>query len=187
MSYPAEFSIQRAVPALLRDRSVPHEAAAKAHRRQKWLVPVDGTAISASAVEYVVANAHRAGTHVHLLNVQRPIMTGDVSVLVPAELVADQRRLAGALALRAAKALLKRHCIPHTAEVILGNPAEAILRSAAERGCSKIVMGSRGLGMIGTMLGRSVSSLVARLARVPVTLVKPDRLQPGAPPHPLTA
>jgi nucleotide-binding universal stress UspA family protein len=163
------------VPALLRTRGI--EVCTNAHAAQKWLVPVDGTAASVSAVEYVVEHADKERIHVHLLNVQPPLRAGEVSILAPAELVAQLRRSAGALALRAAKALLKRHAFTHSAEVILGNPADAIVRSAAERGCTKIVMGSRGIGVIGTVFGRSVSSRVARLASVPVTLVKPEALR----------
>ena len=43
----------------------------------KWLVPVDGTPASMSAIEYVIAHADRARTHLHLLNVQPTIMAGD--------------------------------------------------------------------------------------------------------------
>ena len=179
MSYLSKSPDLRAVPALLQARGITHEATANAHAEQKWLVPIDGTATAASAVEYVVANADKDRTHVHLINVQPPIMAGDVSILAPAELVKHLRRSAGARALRAAKALLKRHSVAHTAEVILGSPAEAIVRSATERGCSKIVMGSRGIGVIGTVFGWSVSGRVARLSHVPVTLVKPEALRPA--------
>ena len=88
---------------------------------QEWLVPVDGTPASAAAVEYVIANADSARIHVHLLNVQRPIMTGDVSVLASARLVADLRRSTGEQALRAARTRLNRHFFRVTCEVVFGD------------------------------------------------------------------
>jgi nucleotide-binding universal stress UspA family protein len=162
------------VAALLRDWSAAGEPFASAQPKQKWLVPVDGTPSSLSAVEHVIAHADSARTHVHLVNVQPPIMTGDVSVLASEKLVADLRHAAGAEALRDAKRLLSRHSFQHTCEVVFGGPAEAIVRSAAERGCSKIVMCSRRTSLIAHIAGRSVSGRVIRLAHVPVTVVKPD-------------
>ena len=142
--------------------------------RQEWLVPVDGTPASASAVEYVAANADSARIHVHLLNVQRPIMTGDVSVLASARLVADLRRSRGEQLLHAARARLARHCFRVTCEVVFGATAEAIVRSAAERGSAKILIGSRGAGFIENIIGRSVANLIVRLSQIPVTVVKPQ-------------
>ena len=67
------------------------------------------------AVVPVCLNADKARTQVHLINVQPPLMTGNVSVLVPAELARHPRRSAGALALLVGKALLERHGFSHTA------------------------------------------------------------------------
>jgi hypothetical protein len=79
-----------------------------------------------SAVEYVIAHADHARTHLHLLNVQPTIMAGDVSVLASAKLVADLRRSAGERTLNPAKTLLNRHSFQHTSEVVFGALAEAI-------------------------------------------------------------
>ena len=156
------------------DWTAAREAFARPEPQQEWLVPVDGTPASRSAVEYVIAHANSARIHVHLLNVQRPIMTGDVSVVASARLFADLRRSSGEQALRAAITLLNRRGFRHSSEVAFGAPAEVIARSAAERGCAKIVMGSRGTGVIRNILGRSVSSRVVRLSHIPVTIVKPE-------------
>jgi nucleotide-binding universal stress UspA family protein len=168
------------VPGSLRDCKAAREAFSRPQSQQKWLVPVDGTPASKSAVEYVIAHADNARVQVHLLNVQQPIMTGDVSVLASAKLVSDLRRSAGEQVLHAAIALLDRHFFQHSSEVVFGAPAEAIVRSAAERGCAKIVVGSRGTGMIRNALGRSVSSRVVRLSHVPVTIVKSEQGSAGA-------
>jgi nucleotide-binding universal stress UspA family protein len=166
------------VPAPLRNRTAP-EPFAKVQPKQRWLVPVDGTPVAMSAIEYVIAHADSARAHVHVVNVQPPLMAGDVSVLASAKLVADLRRSAGGQALAPAKTLLNRHSFEHSCEVAYGAPAEAIVRSAAERGCAKIVMGARATGLLGTIVGRSVSSRVVRLSHVPVTLVRPESVAAG--------
>jgi nucleotide-binding universal stress UspA family protein len=141
---------------------------------REWLVPVDGTPASMSAIEYVLAHADRAQTHVHLVNVQRPVMAGDVSVLASAKLVIDLRRSTGERIVREAARRLAFHGVRHTGEVIFAAPAEAIVRSALERGSTKIVMASRPTGALAKMVGRSVASRVVRLSHVPVTIVKPE-------------
>ena len=173
-------------PAPLRDWTAGRDPVATAGPRHKWLVPVDGTPASMAAVEYVIAHADRARTHLHLLNVQPTIMAGDVSIVASAELVADLRRSAGERALNAARTLLDRHAFQHTSEVVFGAPAEAIVRTAAERRCGKIVLGARGVGVIANIAGRSVSGRVVRLSHVPVTIVKPQGVRPGAKKHVLT-
>jgi nucleotide-binding universal stress UspA family protein len=47
-----------------------------------------------------------------------------------------------------------------------------IARFARERGCDQILMGTRGLGAIGSLLLGSVATKVIHLADVPVLLVK---------------
>jgi nucleotide-binding universal stress UspA family protein len=145
------------------------------------LVPVDGSAASLRAVEHVVAQMSPGDGRVHVINVQPPIMAGDVNFFMSARMAADRRRAAGERALRAARALLDAHRIEHTSEVVFGNPVDAILRCAVERGCTKIVMGTKGRSLIANLLARSVASRVVRRAHVPVTLVK-KRAPPTAAP-----
>ena len=159
-------------PALLRDWRAAREASARAHPMQKVLVPVDGTPASISALEHAITHADGERTHVHVLNVQPPIMARDVSAISSAHIAAETRRRAGEHALREARALLNASAIEHTSQIVFGAPAEAIVRTAAERGCLKIVMGSRRNSLIDNVIGRSVSSRVVRLAHVPVTVVK---------------
>ena len=56
--------------------------------------------------------------------------------------------------------------------VVAGHAAEKIVQVAREHQCTRIVMGTRGLGSIaGLMLG-SVAYKVVHLSPIPVTLVK---------------
>jgi nucleotide-binding universal stress UspA family protein len=139
---------------------------------QRPLIPVDGSAESMRAVEHVIAQLSPGDARVHLINVQPPIMAGDVNFFMSAKMVADMRRAAGERALRAARNLLDANHIEHTSEVVFGKPVDAIVRYAAERGCTKIVMGTRGRSLIANLLARSVASRVVRRAHLPVTLVK---------------
>jgi len=59
----------------------------------------------------------------------------------------------------------------HT-EILEGPPAEAILEVANTRQCDLIVMGSRGLGMLGGVLLGSQSQKVVRHATCPVLIVR---------------
>jgi nucleotide-binding universal stress UspA family protein len=160
------------VPALLRNGHFSRGMFGRKPSRQKLLVPVDGSAESMCAVEHVIEQVSRSDAQVHLINVQPPIMAGDVNYFMSAKMVFEMRRDAGERALRGAKRLLDANHVQHTAEVIFGKPAEAIARCAVERRCTKIVMGTKGRSLIANLVARSVASRVVRRAHVPVTLVK---------------
>ena len=74
--------------------------------------------------------------------------------------------------LEPARRILDGAGIAHEATVELGEPAETIVRVATEAGCDQIVMGTRGLGMVRSLVLGSVATKVAHLAGVPVTLVR---------------
>src|SRR5688572_7572094 len=93
------------VPALLRNRTFPRAVLGRKPAMQKLLVPIDGSPASLCALEHVIAHMDRNGTKVHLINVQQPVMSGDVTLL-PARLASDRRRDAGERALQPAKAML---------------------------------------------------------------------------------
>ena len=56
--------------------------------------------------------------------------------------------------------------------VLVGPVAETIVDYARKNGCEKIVMGTRGLGALGSVLLGSVTSRLMSLTELPVTLVK---------------
>jgi nucleotide-binding universal stress UspA family protein len=61
--------------------------------------------------------------------------------------------------------------IAYTRHLFVGEPAEMISRFAQEQGCDEIVIGSRGMGNIRSMLVGSVASKIIHLATMPVVLV----------------
>jgi len=75
-------------------------------------------------------------------------------------------------ALRDSRAALDSAGVEVNAHVVAGHAAETIVRVARQQRCTRIVMGTRGLGaMAGLMLG-SVAYKVIHLSLIPVTLVK---------------
>jgi nucleotide-binding universal stress UspA family protein len=167
------------MPALLQARPLVEAG----RRRQKILVPVDGSRTCEAALAHVIALARSMPLSVHLLNVQAPIMAGDVNLFTTVMMVESQRRTAGEEVLKRARSMLTAARIEHTAEVVLGAPAAAIVRSAAVNDCAKIVMGTRTSGLLGAVLRPSVARRVVKLAPMPVTVVKPASKSGGVPGH----
>ena len=79
---------------------------------------------------------------------------------------------AAARATRSVRALLEAAGVPYENRMLVGSPAEIIVRLASTQRCSQIVMGMRGRGAVARVMLGSVSMKTLQLARVPVTLVK---------------
>lgn len=142
-----------------------------ASERQTILLPFDGTPSSDRALDHVLELARWREVFVHLLNVQRPVMAGDVTLFRSAGAVELERRAAADRTLAPAKAALNAAGVRYLAEVAFGSPADEIVRCATTSRCSKIVMGTRREGLLARWLGRSVAYRVFKRAPVPVTLV----------------
>lgn len=139
----------------------------------KLLVPTDGSENALRAVRHVADLAHRGvAIEVVLLNVQRPVMSGEVGQVAPIEIAEDKRAIAAGSAVAKARTVLEAERIPVTVHEAIGNAAEEIARAAQELRCDGIVIGHRGQGMLKSLVMGSVSEHVLRLAKVPVTLVK---------------
>jgi nucleotide-binding universal stress UspA family protein len=132
------------------------------------LLPVDGSAPSTHAVRMVIALYLRlAPVRVTLLHVQ-------IADDVPPDRVDatdDERAKSPGDALAGAKALLAQSGVPYDVEERMGYVASTIVECAQAINCDVIVMGTRGMGSTGEVLG-SVARQVVSLAQVPVTLVK---------------
>ena len=70
-----------------------------------------------------------------------------------------------------AKAALAERGISAEAQLAVGDPAEAIVALAEERGADLIVVGTREPGFFERLLGQSVSAAVQRHARCDVLIV----------------
>jgi nucleotide-binding universal stress UspA family protein len=137
------------------------------------LVPVDGSSSSLRAVARAIENARLTRCVVHLLNVQPAY---DEYGMVPAYLskarYRELRRARAQAALAPGLARVKRAAVRHVAHTAYGDTASSIVRTARRLRCGSIIMGTRGMGAIGSLLVGSVANGVIHLATIPVTLVK---------------
>jgi nucleotide-binding universal stress UspA family protein len=138
------------------------------------LVPVDGSDGALRALAFAVKRAkEKAGTSIHLLTVHPPLDTHGRNAVYPGD--KRMHELVGmhdAHILRGAEKRLRRARIRYSTEAIEGDPAEIIARRAKALKCDSIVMGSRGLGRIASLVIGSVAFKVIHLTPLPVTLVK---------------
>jgi len=133
------------------------------------LLPVDGSQASTRAVRMVIALCLRlAPVSITLLHVEVADGVAD-DRLAHAE--SHAAHAAGADPLASAKAMLDQAGVPYATETRQGYVASSIVDCAKAINCDAIVMGTRGLGSTGELLG-SVARQVITLAEVPVTLVK---------------
>ncbi len=140
----------------------------------KILIPVDGSENAHRAVSYAVKFAanSREPVELHLLNVQLPVISGDVKMFIPRKDVDDYYRDEGGKALAESRRLLAQSDITHSHHIIVGPLADTIATYAREKDCAQIIMGSRGMGALSGLLIGSVATKVLHLSPMPVTLVK---------------
>lgn len=128
-----------------------------------WLVAVDS---SDNALRAVVHAARQAGAMhacaLHLVHVQ-PWLSKEAA---EAELA---HRALGATT--RARATLDAAGLPWRLHVVLGDPAERILERAVQLRATGIVIGSRGLNVVESLLFGSVAYKVMHLSPVPVMVV----------------
>lgn len=139
---------------------------------RKILIPIDGSPQSLRAVHHVLDLAReRTDVEVHVLNVQPPLPTA-ASDFINRQDVQAFHREEGETALREARGLLDRAGIRYEAHVAVGDSAEAIVDYATTRKCDQIVMGSRGLSPLPSLLLGSTTTKVLHLVHLPVTVVR---------------
>ena len=165
-SGPTREQVLVAIPRRATDWTI----AARNCGQHRLLVPIDASLRALDALRYVVQEIGHHVAGVHVVNVQSPIMTGDITPLVSVEMITAVREAHGQRILEVAREAFSGSGIPVTGEVAFGAPAETICRLAKERGCTGIVIGRDGFELH-DLIGRSVAAKVLRLATVPVTIV----------------
>ena len=139
----------------------------------KTLIPVDGSQSANRAIEYAIDLAHRGWTsEIHLLNVQPLVLREEFAFDQVVRAEHQTRMAAGREILNCARAVLHDNGLDSKMVMDFGPPADAIVRYARQRGIDLIVMGTRGKRTFSSVLSRSVSVRVARLAEVPVTILR---------------
>ena len=138
----------------------------------KVLAAIDGSILADRAVEHAVKLATK-GTPIEvlLLHVQPEIVPWQTHGMAQDAIVAHRRELSRRAA-EIAERVLQAADIRYQLRIETGDPAETITRVAGEQGSDLIVMGTRGMGAIESLVIGSVAYKVVHLAKAPVTLVK---------------
>jgi nucleotide-binding universal stress UspA family protein len=139
----------------------------------KILLPIDDSATSLHAIDWLARLPESASIEVNLLHVRSLAESyGAVAALdyqaVERSLREGQQNVLAKALDHAQRAGLK-HVTIHAAH---GLPAEQIVASAKTMGADQIVMASHGRGAVGTFFMGSVAQEVVHLAPMAVTLVK---------------
>jgi len=139
----------------------------------KILAPIDGSNNSARVIEYLIQFARVSKPfEVCLINVRDAVDSPQVHRFWSKEQIRNFQQKEGSLLLEPARQKLAESAIRCSAEVVVGNIAPTIAAQAKAKGCDMIVMGTRGMGTIGSLLMGSVATKVMHLAEMPITLVK---------------
>jgi len=137
------------------------------------LLPVDGSAYSARAVDYVCALRGAAlPVEVRLFNAQVPIASGNVRRFIPQETIDAWHRSEAEAAFEGARTALRGAGLRFDERFEVGQAAQAIVQEAHALGCTRIVMGTRGLGAIAGLVLGSTALQVLQRAEIPVTLAR---------------
>ena len=140
----------------------------------KLLLPVDGSEASNRAIDHLVNKLAwfcKEPLEVHLLNVQ-PAVSRNVGSFVGRDAIVKYHQEEGMKALRRPMRRLDAEKIDYRTHIGVGDPAETIAGYAKKQRCDLVLMGTRGLGSVSSLVLGSVATKVIHLAPVPVLLVK---------------
>jgi nucleotide-binding universal stress UspA family protein len=137
------------------------------------LVAVDGSKFTKKALAFLVNEQGLAGAPhtIHILNVQAPIPPR-ARAAVGRAIVDDYHQKEADKVLQPIRKFLDRHPVSYTADWMVGNPADEIVKSAKAEKAHLIVMGTHGHGVIGRVLMGSIAQRVVSNCDVPVLLVR---------------
>jgi nucleotide-binding universal stress UspA family protein len=138
----------------------------------KVLIPLDGSANADRALsQWLSGQTDKTALDVHLLSVQLPV-DGNVRTFVDSDELQDYRREEGMSAMAQGRKLLDDAGVAYQHHILVGHPADVIVRYASELGVDEIVMGTHGrTGLLQLLMG-SVASEVSEKAKAKVTLIK---------------
>jgi nucleotide-binding universal stress UspA family protein len=137
------------------------------------LLAVDGSPSCASAVGYVRALGDaRVPVEVRILNVQIPVVSGNVRRFLSQETLENYWNKESEPVLAGARLEIQKAGLKWEIQMRVGHPADTIVKDARHWGATRIVMGTRGLAALGSIVLGSTALRVVQLSEIPVTLVK---------------
>ncbi len=144
------------------------------------VVPICSSTDAAWAATQAIALYRSDPAHIHLLNVQRPLPK-HVAQFVSRSDLREYHRDTGMRVLEPAIRMLDEAGVPHEDHVLVGHPAEAIVRFAEDRDCRHIVVDTPSSSMLSMFglgsIGSQVRHLMQNHTHVPAT---PAANGPGA-------
>ena len=141
---------------------------------RKLLVPIDNSENALRALRYAIKLAkENKATELHIVYAHEPpIVYGEIAVYLTEEKAKQMQRQHSDDILKPAIELARKAKVKFTTKVLIGNIAEQIVGHAERLRCDGIVMGTRGMGAIGSLVMGSIATKVIHLTKLPVTLVK---------------
>ena len=129
---------------------------------QDIVVPVCDAGEAGWAARQAIARYRGEPARIHLLNVQRPLPR-HIAQFFNRDDLRDFHHDAGMRVLAPAIGMLDEAGVPHEDHVLIGHPAETIVRFAEERGCRQVIVDAPASGLL-SMLGLgSIGSQVRHL------------------------
>ena len=145
-------------------------------KADKILVPIDFSESSDSALDWATVLARDTGAKLLIVHVETvPLTTGGGEYIYSIPEPPTQELLE-----RLNKIVPKDASIPVVHRLLAGDPADAILRTAASENVDMIVMGTHGRRGISRLLMGSVAEAVVRGAQCPVLVLKHRAKAPAA-------
>jgi nucleotide-binding universal stress UspA family protein len=141
----------------------------------KYLIAVDGSKASESAVKYAASLIQnmKGENHITVITVQDNTALKMFKKFTPKGAVDDYLREGADTNLAWTVRFLGKANVSHDMSIKFGHPSEQILKEAKAGGFDMIIMGTKGRsGWADTVLG-SVAQRVAGASKVQVLLIKP--------------
>lgn len=139
---------------------------------RKILIPIDASDCAKRAAEYAAKMAsENPELQLHLLNVQ-DALEPRVHAAMSAQEIKNMQATDSQRVMQPVMQMLDHAGIPYRTDWRAGDAAQTIASYADEIGCESIVMGTRGMGPVSSLVMGSVAMKVAHLAKAPITLVK---------------
>lgn len=138
----------------------------------KFLIPFDGSDSALRAVRYIVSLAKEiSGTEIELLYVQDPVPL-KVHAGASNEQILHRQADEADRILQPARQLLDAENLPYQVRCRTGSPANEIAQHVDETHCDGVIMGTRGMSPLASLMIGSIATRTVHLVTVPVTLVK---------------
>lgn len=147
-----------------------------------FLVAIDGSANSDAAVRWV-ARLRASGIALRgvLLHARQPVMSGEVGVASPADLVIAARERNATEILGRAARVLQSAGLEFVIDDRMDDPLTAVVACAGAHHCDAIALGRRGRGALSAALVGSVATETIRQALVPVIVINVNVPEPLTP------